>query len=83
VGRLARDIEEVLDRHERAVQRTERDARAPARVGGVCGGARLLGIDLGEGLLGTGLVEAREESFEAVADAGHDVTEEVVVSGLA
>ena len=74
--RLARDVEQVLDADDRAVERPERDAGLGARVGGVGRRARRIRIDreAGARALAVRIGDARERLFETVAGRGHVIT---------
>ena len=74
--RLARDVEQVLDADDRAVEGPERDAGLGARVSGVSRRARGVRIDREAGArpLAVRIGDARERLFETVAGRGHVIT---------
>ena len=68
-GRLAGDIEQILDRDNGAVEWSERHAGSFARIAGVSRGPRGLGIELREHPFFAGTTgEAREDGFKMIAD---------------
>ena len=72
-GRLAGDIEQILDADDHAVKRAERDAESRPRIGGVGGRTRRLRIDRETGAhpLTVRLGNAEQRMFETIA-AGKD-----------
>jgi hypothetical protein len=47
-GRFAGDVEQILDRNDRSVERAERHVRLPPGVGGIGGGPGGIGIEFQE-----------------------------------
>src|ERR1035437_4082786 len=66
---FAGDVEHILDGHDHAIERPERNAGAGARIGGVRGGAGGLAIDSEAGVraLAAQIIDASKRSVEAVA----------------
>ena len=68
-GRLAGDVEQILDADDGAIERTERNAARRPRIGGVGRGARGIGIDrkTGARTLPLRIGDMRQRLFEPIA----------------